>query len=134
MGNGSWKLDDRDFRAAGLSLLMVCVAPAIWASLTSPGVGSHIGAPFHVVAVWAVIFYLYSIGFSGAVAFPMLLVLNRLRLLHVAAAPLVGLLTGGVVLLLVAPSQWSESGPYFVAAGGVLGLAFWPLFAYLKRG
>ena len=106
---------------------------AIWSALNSPGVGSDQNSPIYVVALWAGIFYFYTLWLAGMVAFPLFIVLNRFRFLSAPAAVASGAAVGAVVLLLIASSQWSERATNFAFAGATLGGIFWLIYRILRR-
>lgn len=133
MGNGTWKIDGADFRAAGLSFLAVCIPLAIWFALNSPGVGSDINAPIYVIAVWSVIFYFYTLIFSGFIAFPLFVVLNRFRLLSAPMAVVSGAATWVGSILLVAPSQVSKGTFYYALIGALFGGFFLPIYKFFRK-
>jgi membrane-anchored protein YejM (alkaline phosphatase superfamily) len=133
MGNGTWKIDGADFRAAGLAFLAVCIPLAIWFALNSPGVGSDLNAPIYVIALWSGIFYFYTLFLSGLIAFPLFVVLNRFRLLSAPMAVVSGAATWIGSILLLAPSQVSESTFYYALIGALLGGVFWPIYRFLRR-
>ena len=133
MGNGTWKIDGADFRAAGLAFLAVCIPLAIWFALNSPGVGSDLNSPLHIIAFWSVFFYFYTLILSGLLAFPLFVVLNRFQLLSAPMAVISGAATWVGAIVLVAPSQVSVDTLYYAFIGAFLGGVFWPIYSFLRR-
>ena len=133
MGSGTWKIEGKDFRAAGLAFLAACLPIAIWSALNSPGVGSDQNSPFYIIVLWSGIFFFYTLWLAGMIAFPLFVVLNRFCLLSAPSAVISGATVGAGVTFLIASSHWSERAPKLSIAGAFFGGIFWLLYRFLRR-